>query len=157
VSTGDRSAVAGADVAASAGNESGATGVDDETIGGPLFGTPSTEEAAFILRSLTWGEHYIATEMNSASGNRQVYLYSLEEAARFFTSEVAGSRERRGRICWVDRGAFIAWIAAVVKDTELAAVLTEALADQTTDFDKTLALYTLINTRVEQLKGLVAP
>jgi hypothetical protein len=147
VSVDDTNAVIGAD----------AVCADDETIGEPRFEAPSVEEATFILRTLTWGEHYIATEMNSASGNRQIYLYSLEEAARFFNSEVASNKERRSKICWVDRDTFITWIAEVVGDTELADALTEALANQITGSDRTMTMHALINLRVEQLRSIVNP
>jgi hypothetical protein len=132
----------------------------DSAIGRPPFKAPSAAEAAHILRTLKWGEHYIATEMNSSSGSRQIYLYSLAEAARFFEGEAASgavAEGRRGMICWVDNEPFIVWIGKVIGDVELACALTESLAEQMTGFDEAVTMHALLNTRVAQLKGIVDP
>jgi hypothetical protein len=132
----------------------------DETIGTPPFEAPSAAKATHILRTLKWGEHYLATEMNSSSGSRQIYLYSLTEAARFLNGEAAGSavtEGRRGMICWVEKDEFIAWIGEVIGDEALADAIIEALTEQMTGFDEVVAMHTLISIRVEQLRGLVEP
>jgi hypothetical protein len=131
-----------------------------ETIESIPFEAPSAAKAAHILRELNWGEHYVATEMNSASGSRDIYLYGLMEAARFFEGEAAGAAiamGRRGTVCWVDINNFTAWIGEVIGDEVLADALIEAVDQCETGFDQTIALSGLINIRIAQLRGIVGP
>ena len=138
-----------------------AKGSDSAAAVGALpFAAPSRAKAARLLRELGWGEHYIASEMNSSSGTRNIYLYSLVEAARFFVGEATGGKRimlQRGMICWVDLESFISWISDVLGDEELADAIARDSTQHSNGFDQTVAMSALLNARVAQLRGIVDP
>lgn len=64
--------------------------IPDEVADLYSFPLASVDEARYILRELDWGEHFIGIEMNPAAGNRDIYIYSLKEAAQFLRYGTAG-------------------------------------------------------------------
>lgn len=118
------------------------------------FPLPSVEEARFILRELDWGEHFIGIEMNPAAGNRDIYIYSLKEAARFLRYGTAGmglSTGGKGSISWFDIDKLVAWLKDDVRDPVLADAVAHDTAAEESYHGKVQKLGYLIETRLAQL------
>lgn len=122
------------------------------------FALPGTDEAHRILRELDWGEHLVGIDMNPAAGNRDVYLYSLKEAAKFLQFGAAGmglSTGGKGSISWFEVERFVAWIRDDVGDPELAEVIARDTASETSYHGKVQKLGHLVDARLAQLNELI--
>lgn len=89
------------------------------------FPLPTPNQARFVMRELSWGEHYVATRMVPSKGGSDLYLYSLQNAATFLLDRNAaniGSGEDQ-IIKLIDIDGFISWIQNTIGDTDLAAAL----------------------------------
>lgn len=129
-----------------------------EATGTYPFSRPSVDEARRILRELDWGEHLIGIDMNPAAGNRDVYLYSLKEAAKFLQFGAAGmglSTGGKGSISWFEVDRFVVWIRDVIGDPELADAIARDTASETSYHGKVQKLGHLIDARLVQLNELV--
>lgn len=123
------------------------------------FPLPSVEEARFILRELEWGEHFIGIEMNPAAGNRDIYIYSLKEAARFLRYGTAGmglSTGGKGSISWFDIDKFVTWLKNDVRDPVLADAIANDTATEESYHGKVQKLGYLIERRLAQLTDRAA-
>jgi len=120
-------------------------------------------KAAFLLRELDWGEHYIGISLNPAMGNSDIYVYSLKELLRFLTQGGAslGVLQGSSRVgtSWVKLSEVLDWLRNSVKDEELADVLQEALGnDEGIDDSGIAAMMTMgggkYQSYLEELKVL---
>ncbi len=125
-----------------------------ETESSSSFFLPSIEQVQYILRELDWGEHFIGIEMNPAAGNRDIYIYSLKEAAQFLRYGTAGmgfSTGAKASISWFDVDSFITWIRTSVGDVVLADAIAEATHSEHAYHGKVQKLGALIDLRYSQL------
>lgn len=124
-----------------------------------LFAPPTADEAAHVLRDLTWGEHFVGTRMASSRGNTPTYLFSFEQAATFFLEGSAGgaSLSSSGSFAWVDFEKFSDWMRVVVGDTPFADALDEQLADRDAYNDRIETLRRLLALRWAQYEPFTHP
>lgn len=123
-----------------------------------LFPIPSEEEAAFLLRELEWGDHFIGVEMNPSAGSQDIYIYSLKEVVRFLKHGTAGmglSSGGKGSISWFDIDGFILWVRNSLKDTLLADQIQEETMGEEFFHGKIQKLGHLVDIRYSQLKGVL--
>jgi hypothetical protein len=116
------------------------------------------DTAARIMRELDWGEHFIGAEMGSASGNREVYLYSLEEAGRFLfggAASLSSLNMGRGGIVDYDTSRFVDWIRTAVGDDDLACAIEGSLKEGQSFAQRSQAISALVNQRLIQLARIL--
>lgn len=121
---------------------------------------PTGDESRHILRLLKWGEHFVATDISPAIGANDIYLYSLEEAARFLRLGKRGiglttGSKRRSSISWVQLSRFVAWIRDTVGDFVLADAIERATEDAHCYRDEAMAFGRLIDIRISQLRAII--
>lgn len=130
----------------------------DEVVDLYSFPPADADEARYILRELDWGEHFIGIEMNPAAGNRDIYIYSLKEAAQFLRFGTAGmglSTGGKGSISWFDVDKLVAWVRNSLGDPSLADAIARDTAQEEAYFGKVQKLGHLIEMRYAQLRDLV--
>ena len=120
---------------------------------------PTGDESRHILRLLKWGEHFVATDISPAIGANNVYLYSLEEAARFLRLGRRGiglsMSSGKSSISWVQVGRFVAWIRDAVGDFVLADAIERATEDAHCYRDEAKAFGRLVDMRISQLRAII--
>lgn len=122
------------------------------------FKPASLETAQTLLAELDWGKHFVGAEMNPASGSRQVYIYSLKEAAQFLRNGTAGmgfTGSGRSTISWIDVQQFIDWARNGLGDEELAQALEEGIVGEETFYSQVQKIGYLVDARYAQLKQLI--
>lgn len=120
---------------------------------------PTGDESRHVLRLLRWGEHFVATDISPAVGANNIYLYSLEEAARFLRLGKRGIGLSRGSgkasISWVQVDRFVSWIRDAVGDPVLADAIERAVKDARCYRDEAKAFGRLVDMRIAQLKAII--
>lgn len=129
-----------------------------ETENSYSFPQPTLEQTQQYTRELEWGEHFIGIEMNPAAGNRDIYIYSLKEAAQFLRYGTAGmglSTGAKASISWFDIDSFVAWIRTTVGDAVLADAIVKATESESAYHGKVQKLGALIDLRYSQLLEMI--
>jgi hypothetical protein len=122
---------------------------------------PSLELATAVLRTVEYDERLAGFTLDGTTGHTAQDLYNLESVARFLRSDplemLLGGPGGRGLIRYLDLNILSRWVVEVLGDSELAAAIRAAAAQETAYARQIVPVEALLQEILQQCRAVLEP